>query len=99
MAHLLTAHETGLACGTEVTIVPSKIPLKTPLSPDITISLSGERSAPITLTFDRAGYNHYDEVYAYCFKLPSHEELWIEFPERLTTDERLEILRSFLTWK
>jgi len=94
---LLDEDRCGLAFGTEVVLCRPIV--KTKFDQKVWFSLSGAKCVPIKLKFDRAGHNHYDGLYAYCFKLPSGEELWIEFTEELTTNQRLEILREFMSWK
>ncbi|MDZ4786692.1 MAG: hypothetical protein SGJ02_11520 [bacterium] len=98
MSHELSEEECGLTFGTEIVLIRPTIKTKSETNSQVWFSLSGERSTPINLKFDRAGYNHLDGLYAYCFKLPSGEELWIEFSDELTTSKRLEILREFMRW-
>ena len=98
MANVLSEAEAGIDFGTEVTLVRPALEIKREPGTKVWLSLSGDRCAPIKLKFDRAGYNHYDCVYAYCFKLPSGEELWLEFSDELTTLKRIEILRIIMEW-
>jgi hypothetical protein len=88
-----------VALGTEIVLMRPVIKADGEADRQVWFSLTGERATPIKLRFDRAGYNHRDAVYAYCFKLPSGEELWIEFSDELTTIQRLEILRGFMRWE
>ena len=95
MTHLLNEQECGITFGTEVQLIRPKIITK---NSEICFSISGNECAEIKLKFNRAGYNHYDEVYSYCFKLPSDEELWIHMPDRLSAEQRIDCLRELMDW-
>lgn len=94
MAHMLKEDECGLTFGTQVTLKRSMLRLSNPLKADVWLVLSADQTGAIKLKFDRAGYNHYDGLYAYCFKLPSSEEVWIELEDGLTIDQRVSILKD-----
>lgn len=98
MAHELSEEDAGIIFGTEVTLSRPVLKINSEVQAKVWLSLSGERCAHIKLKFDRAGYNHYDGLYSYCFKLPSGEELWIEFADELCTSQRLDILKGFMKW-
>lgn len=95
MASIYTEEEAGLRFGTEVTLIRQKLSIN---GAEIWLSITGDRTAPITLKFDRAGYNHYDDLDAYCFKLPNGEELWINFFQSSSVAERIKQLREIFVW-
>ena len=95
MARELSETEAGLPFGTEVTVVPSKF---SGTDSALSLLLTGPRCSALTLRFSRAGHNHYEELYAYCFTFLSGEELWIELPDAMSVEERLASLKAVVTW-
>lgn len=99
MSKLLNEVESGLKFGT---VVKPKRAIAVQAEGDRNyntwIKITGAGSANASLTFERAGHNHHDELYAYCFKLTSGEEAWFEFPDTTKTEERVQQLKNFLDW-
>ena len=98
MTKILTEEECGLRFGTEVDF--ARLLVKgggDPVS-DVSINITGDKCAPLKLRFDRAGYNHWDDLYSYCFKLPSNEEFWVEMSGELSSEQRVKLLRNLMTW-
>ena len=98
MTSMIGKKEAGMPFGIEVNLKRPSLHIQSDVSAKVWLSLSSDSCAPMKLKFDRAGHNHYDGLFSYCFKLPSGEELWIEFSDELTTAKRLEILREFMEW-
>ena len=98
MAEILTQEECGLLFGTEVSLVRLVVKIDGDLESKVSIGLTGDKNEPIKLKFHRAGHNHWDSVYAYCFKLPSQEEFWVEMSDELSLEQRLKILKNLMKW-
>jgi len=95
---LLTEEQCGLKIGSEFKLKRQPIDKAPSSDSEAWFFITGNNCAPIIFQFDRAAYNTYEGLFAYCFKLPSGEEFWVEFSEDIGLEVRIQKLQSLFSW-